>query len=92
MYSLKEPISDCHANVHIFVGEKENHAMRNVVLVPKVCVKTSPEQMLLRKWGHFNGQAQLQGPEEGQVLQVHGGGLQERQRPEDAHRGLCGAP
>ena len=28
VYSLKESIRDCGANVHIFVGEKENHAMR----------------------------------------------------------------
>lgn len=28
MYSLKESIRECNANVHIFVGEKENHAMR----------------------------------------------------------------
>jgi len=28
MYSLKESIRECSANVHIFVGEKENHAMR----------------------------------------------------------------
>ena len=28
MYSLKESIKECSANVHIFVGEKENHAMR----------------------------------------------------------------
>ena len=28
VYSLKEMIGDCVANVHIFVGEKENHAMR----------------------------------------------------------------
>lgn len=28
MYSLKESIRECYANVHIFVGERENHAMR----------------------------------------------------------------
>mgnify|MGYP003483341426 FL=1 len=28
LYSLKESIGDCRAEVHIFVGEKENHAMR----------------------------------------------------------------
>jgi len=28
LYSLKESIKECSANVHIFVGEKENHAMR----------------------------------------------------------------
>ena len=28
MYSIKESIRECNANVHIFVGEKENHAMR----------------------------------------------------------------
>ena len=28
MYSLKESIGECKANVHICVGEKENHAMR----------------------------------------------------------------
>ena len=28
MYSLKDTIGECSANIHIFVGEKENHAMR----------------------------------------------------------------
>ena len=28
VYSLKEAIKECNAKVHIFVGEKENHAMR----------------------------------------------------------------
>lgn len=28
LYSLKESIEECKANVHIYVGEKENHAMR----------------------------------------------------------------
>lgn len=28
MYSLKESIRECNANVYIFVGEKENHTMR----------------------------------------------------------------
>ena len=28
LYSLKETIRDCQATVQIFVGEKENHAMR----------------------------------------------------------------
>ena len=28
LYSLKESIGECKANVHIYVGEKENHAMR----------------------------------------------------------------
>ena len=29
LYSIKEPIGSCSAKVHIFVGEKENRAMRN---------------------------------------------------------------
>ena len=28
VYSLKESIGRCEASVHIFVGEKENHAMK----------------------------------------------------------------
>ena len=28
MYSIKETLEECEANVHIFVGGKENHAMR----------------------------------------------------------------
>ena len=28
MYSIKETLEDCDSNIHIFVGEKENHAMR----------------------------------------------------------------
>ncbi len=33
VYSLQETIGECKANVHIFVGEKENRAMRKSATV-----------------------------------------------------------
>ncbi|MBQ7841207.1 MAG: alpha/beta hydrolase [Lachnospiraceae bacterium] len=46
MYSLQENIGDCVANVHIFVGEKENHAMRKSVTIIHDKLKNSFIQIL----------------------------------------------
>ena len=46
MYSLQENIGDCVANVHIFVGEKENYAMRKSVTIIHDRLKNSFIQIL----------------------------------------------
>lgn len=46
VYSLKESLTDCVANVHIFVGEKENQAMRKSATMIQKKLKDSSLQVL----------------------------------------------
>ena len=46
LYSLKETIRDCQATVQIFVGEKENHAMRKSAKIIHGKIKDSCIQVL----------------------------------------------
>lgn len=47
LYSIKDSIGDCSANIHIFVGEKENRAMQSSARIiheqiPGSCLKILP--------------------------------------------------
>ena len=46
VYSLKENIVDCVADVHIFVGEKENQTMRKSATIIREKIKDSFLQVL----------------------------------------------